>query len=163
MDLSGSDLDSVTRTILAEAGENATPASMAAVASVVAIASRRAAMASPRPKSFMRSANSRRGRHLPVGKARNGSTRKARPTNSRRRCSRLQTQLCPPDDDSCKSDGSGEVCGELVIASGDTAPVLEPAKHSFDEVAQLVSFGIERMDTLAGGIVRDDGHRPAFG
>ena len=35
MDLSGSDLDSVTRTILAEAGENATPASMAAVASVV--------------------------------------------------------------------------------------------------------------------------------
>jgi spore germination cell wall hydrolase CwlJ-like protein len=35
MDLSGSDLDSVTRTILAEAGGNATPASMAAVASVV--------------------------------------------------------------------------------------------------------------------------------
>jgi hypothetical protein len=33
MDLSGSDLDSVTRTILAEAGENATPASMAAVLS----------------------------------------------------------------------------------------------------------------------------------
>jgi spore germination cell wall hydrolase CwlJ-like protein len=35
MDLSGSDLDSVTRTILAEAGGNATPASMAAVASVI--------------------------------------------------------------------------------------------------------------------------------
>jgi spore germination cell wall hydrolase CwlJ-like protein len=35
MDLSGGDLDSVTRTILAEAGENATPASMAAVASVI--------------------------------------------------------------------------------------------------------------------------------
>jgi spore germination cell wall hydrolase CwlJ-like protein len=35
MDLSGNDLDSVTRTILAEAGENATPASMAAVASVI--------------------------------------------------------------------------------------------------------------------------------
>jgi spore germination cell wall hydrolase CwlJ-like protein len=35
MDLSGNDLDSVTRTILAEAGENAMPASMAAVASVI--------------------------------------------------------------------------------------------------------------------------------
>ena len=35
MDLSGDDLDNVTRTIMAEAGENATPASMAAVASVI--------------------------------------------------------------------------------------------------------------------------------
>ena len=35
MDLSGNDLDSVTRTILAEAGENAMPASMAALASVI--------------------------------------------------------------------------------------------------------------------------------
>jgi hypothetical protein len=35
MDLSGNDLDSVTRTIPAKARENATPASMAAVASVV--------------------------------------------------------------------------------------------------------------------------------
>jgi hypothetical protein len=32
LDLSGDDLDNVTRTIMAEAGENATPASMAAVA-----------------------------------------------------------------------------------------------------------------------------------
>ena len=76
---------------------------------------------------------------------------------------RLQTQIGPPEDDSRKSDGSGEVCRKLVIADGDTAPVLEPAKHSFDEVAQLVSCGIERMDTLARGIVRDDRHRPAFG
>jgi hypothetical protein len=30
MDFSGTDLDSVTRTMLGEAGENATPASMAA-------------------------------------------------------------------------------------------------------------------------------------
>jgi hypothetical protein len=35
VDLSGSDLDKVTRTILAEAGQNGTPASMAAVASVI--------------------------------------------------------------------------------------------------------------------------------
>src|SRR5271156_864566 len=35
MDLSGSDLDDVTRTILGEAGQNASPASMAAVASVI--------------------------------------------------------------------------------------------------------------------------------
>jgi len=35
MDLSGSDLDAVTRTILGEAGPTATPASMAAVASVI--------------------------------------------------------------------------------------------------------------------------------
>jgi hypothetical protein len=35
MDLSGADLDNVTRTILGEAGGNATPASMAAVASTI--------------------------------------------------------------------------------------------------------------------------------
>ncbi len=35
MDLSGEDLDNVTRTILGEVGPNATPASMAAVASVI--------------------------------------------------------------------------------------------------------------------------------
>jgi spore germination cell wall hydrolase CwlJ-like protein len=35
MDLSGNDLDNVTRTILGEAGPNAAPASMAAVASVI--------------------------------------------------------------------------------------------------------------------------------
>jgi spore germination cell wall hydrolase CwlJ-like protein len=35
MQLSGTDLDNVTRTIMAEAGENATPASIAAVASVI--------------------------------------------------------------------------------------------------------------------------------
>jgi spore germination cell wall hydrolase CwlJ-like protein len=35
VDVSGNDLDNVTRTIMAEAGENATPASMAVVASVI--------------------------------------------------------------------------------------------------------------------------------
>src|ERR1700730_16505815 len=35
MELSGADLDNVTRTILGEAGANATPASMAAVASTI--------------------------------------------------------------------------------------------------------------------------------
>jgi hypothetical protein len=35
MDLSGADLDAVTRTILSEVGANATPASMAAIASVI--------------------------------------------------------------------------------------------------------------------------------
>jgi len=35
LDLSGNDLDNVTRTIIAEAGQNGTPASMAAVASVI--------------------------------------------------------------------------------------------------------------------------------
>jgi Cell Wall Hydrolase len=35
LDLSGDDRDNVTRTIMAEVGENATPASMAAIASVI--------------------------------------------------------------------------------------------------------------------------------
>lgn len=35
LSLTGSDLDNVTRTIIAEAGQNGTPASMAAVASVI--------------------------------------------------------------------------------------------------------------------------------
>jgi spore germination cell wall hydrolase CwlJ-like protein len=35
VDLSGQDLDNVARTIIAEAGQNGTPAAMAAVASVI--------------------------------------------------------------------------------------------------------------------------------
>jgi spore germination cell wall hydrolase CwlJ-like protein len=35
MDLSGNDLDNVTRTILAEVGQNATPAAQASIANVI--------------------------------------------------------------------------------------------------------------------------------
>jgi hypothetical protein len=70
--------------------------------------------------------------------------------------SRLQTQSYPPDDEGGEGDGGGEVGGELVVAGGDAAPILKPAEHALDQIAQFVSLWIERMDMFAGGIVGND-------
>ena len=50
-------------------------------------------------------------------------------------------------------NGSQEVSGELVIASGDAAKVLETAKAALDDVAALVGPLVERMDDKAIGFV----------
>jgi hypothetical protein len=50
-------------------------------------------------------------------------------------------------------NGSQEVSGELVIASGDAAKVLETAKAALDDVAALVGPLVERMDDNAIGFV----------
>ena len=49
--------------------------------------------------------------------------------------------------------GSQEVSGELVIASGDPAKILEAAKAALDDVAALVGPLVERMDDNAIGFV----------
>ncbi len=53
-------------------------------------------------------------------------------------------------------NGSQEVSGELVIASGDAAKVLEPAKATLDDVAALVGALAEGMDGNAIGFVGND-------
>src|SRR5260370_2112325 len=50
-------------------------------------------------------------------------------------------------------NGSQEVSGELVIASGDPAKILEAAKAALDDVAALVGPLVEGMDDNAIGFV----------
>jgi len=73
-----------------------------------------------------------------------------------RSCSRVQTQSQPPVDDGSEGHGGGEVGGELVVAGGDTPPIFETAKHSFDQVAQFVVLPIERMMAFAGWVIGND-------
>ena len=44
----------------------------------------------------------------------------------------------------------------------DAAPVLEPTDGTLDQVALLVAGAIEGVVAFAGGIVWDDGSRPAL-
>ena len=56
-----------------------------------------------------------------------------------------------------------EISGELVIARGDPAKVLEPAKAAFDDVAPSISSFVEAMHPDAIGFVGDDGYGAALG
>ena len=76
--------------------------------------------------------------------------------------SRFQTQSGPPQDDGGDGDGGREVGGQLVVASGDAAPVLEPTEHALDEIAALVDLGIEGMEALAGRVIGDHRLGPAL-
>jgi len=76
--------------------------------------------------------------------------------------SRFQTQSGPPQDDCSDGDGGSEVGGQLIVASGDAAPVLEPTEHALDEIAPLVDVGIEGMEALAGRVVGDYRLGPAL-
>src|SRR6185437_12789234 len=69
---------------------------------------------------------------------------------------RLQTQSYPPKQDDSDDNGRAEVSGELVIACGDAAPVLEMREGPLDDVASFVGRLIERMEMLAPGVVLDD-------
>jgi hypothetical protein len=83
MDLSGSDLDDVTRTILAEAGQNASPASMTAVASVIRNRVAAGTYGSS-PSEVVRAPN---GSPLIKGKSKYD-----KPSNA---CSRIETRCLP--------------------------------------------------------------------
>ena len=76
--------------------------------------------------------------------------------------SRLQTQSGPPDYDGSDGDSSGEVCRELVVSSGNAAPVFEPAEHALDEIALLVGALVERVEVPARRIVGDHGQGAAI-
>ena len=53
-------------------------------------------------------------------------------------------------------DSCFEVACQLVVSSSDTAPILEPAEHALDEVAQFIGLSVEWMHSLSCRIVRDD-------
>lgn len=82
--------------------------------------------------------------------------------DQKRSCSRLQTQSGPPSNDCGHGDGRVEVSCELVVAGCNAAPVFEAAEGPFDQVAALVGFAIEGVQTLARRIVRNDRQRSAL-
>lgn len=70
---------------------------------------------------------------------------------------RLQTQSGPPGDEGRYGDCGGEVAGKLVIAGGNSAPILQAAEHAFDQIALFVGNRIKRMEAFAGWVVGNDG------
>jgi hypothetical protein len=62
---------------------------------------------------------------------------------------RVQTQLDPPDDGGSNNDGRQEVPGELVVACGDAAEVLQAAEHTLDEIALTIGDRVVRDWWLA--------------
>jgi len=89
-------------------------------------------------------------------------TRPAPPMPTAPRRSRVRTQSRPPSDDGCQYDGSGEVPGEFIVTSGDSAPVFEETKGPFDHIASAVGFGIERVPPLARRVLFDFGRGAAI-
>ena len=63
----------------------------------------------------------------------------------------------PITDGDDKTEAGEEVAGELVVARGDAAEVLEPAKGAFDNVAGLIGDRVEGMAINAGDLVGNDG------
>ena len=61
-----------------------------------------------------------------------------------------------PESCGSESDGGEEVCGELVIAGGDSSEVFEFVEEALDEVALAVKMEIDRaldLDVALGGDV----------
>ena len=81
------------------------------------------------------------------------------PCSSRRSTHRLRLSMLICHD--CYGDG--EVGGELVVAGGDPASVLEAAEHALDEIALLVDVRVKGMEALAGRVAWRDRRRPGVG
>ena len=75
------------------------------------------------------------------------------------------------DADGGKSDGREEVSGELVIAGGNAAQMLELVEEALDEVALSIAFEIDGSNhphvalawDVSGGSARREGAMPDFG
>ena len=65
--------------------------------------------------------------------------------------------IAPIEQSGNEAQAGEEVAGELVVACGDGAEVLEPAVGALDDVAPLVALCIEREDALAVRFVGDHG------
>lgn len=57
--------------------------------------------------------------------------------------SRLQTQSCPPNDESSDVDSCLEVDHELVVSCCDAPPILQAAEGAFNNIPALVGNGVE--------------------
>jgi hypothetical protein len=58
--------------------------------------------------------------------------------------------LIDPEYEGCRdADGGHEGVRASIVASVDTAPVLEPAEHVFDLVALAIEHGIVRDKNLS--------------
>jgi hypothetical protein len=50
-----------------------------------------------------------------------------------------------PDDYSCESEAGEIVSSEAVVSGCDASPILQPAKHAFDDVSALIGGTIKRV------------------
>jgi hypothetical protein len=62
----------------------------------------------------------------------------------------------PVGNDRNEAEGRKEVSGELVIARGDAAEILEPSEAALDDIAVLVGALVVPDALLAVGFARDD-------
>lgn len=63
--------------------------------------------------------------------------------------------MSDPESGCGQSDGGEEVSGELVVACGDGAEVLELVEEAFDEVALAIERGVDGALNLAVALGRD--------
>ena len=63
---------------------------------------------------------------------------------------------CPIGDGGGEADAREEVAGSLIVAGGDAAPILQSVEGALDDVAVLVSDGIERARIAGACLGRND-------
>ncbi len=71
---------------------------------------------------------------------------------------RAQTRSYPEGEDCGEGDGGYEVCGELVVAGGNAAEVLEPTEGVFDQVSVAIAGPVMADRAFAAGAARDHRH-----
>jgi hypothetical protein len=76
---------------------------------------------------------------------------------------RLQTQSCPPNDESSDVASCLEVDHKLVVSCCDAPPILQAAEGAFNNIPALVGNGVEGLHALSSRIVGNDRLRAAGG
>lgn len=75
---------------------------------------------------------------------------------------RAQTRSYPEGKNGCEGDGGYEVCGELVVASGNAAEVFEPTECVLDQMSVAIAVPIMPDRAFAAGAARDHRHGAAL-
>ena len=70
--------------------------------------------------------------------------------------------IAPIEKSGNEAQAGEEVAGELVVAGGDAAPILETTEAALDHVATLVSFLVVSNALFAVGFSGDDSLDPMF-
>ena len=80
-----------------------------------------------------------------------------RPVSNLTKASRGCSQLSQPDEGACKMNEGEERLGEFVVASGDTAKLLDPTEESLDEISTFVAVLVEFTLDATVAARRDNG------
>lgn len=83
-------------------------------------------------------------------------------TTGRAPTTRAQTRSYPEGKDGCEGDCGYEVCGELVVASGNAAEVFEPTECVLDQMSVAIADPIMPDRAFTAGAARDHRHGAAL-